>query len=337
MPWHCTIPRILSGRRSVSTWRIGSLPRMPTLSHAGLMPYAPLPSNLSDPLTAVFRDEKRGESERTLAASALAEYLSDQPRDLAGLLMDATEKQYAALYPRVEGRSEQTAPLLEEELSRKPPSVTTGMETTDVDSKVWDKFYKRQANAGVALIRMGRTEKSWSLLKHSPDPSLRSYLVHRLGPLGVEPGLLIAKLDQESDVSIRRALILSLGECEEGRISTAERDVWTTKLLDLYRNDPDPGIHGAAEWLLRQWRNENQIQGIDKELGKLPLPTLRADQGEASSKGNNRRWYINSQGQTMVVVRGPVEFEMGEGKQPASRTHRSQLRHRLQGSHRGAV
>ena len=159
---------------------------------------------------------------------------------------------------------------------------------------------------------MGRTEKSWSLLKHSPDPSLRSYLVHRLGPLGVEPGLLIAKLDQESDVSIRRALILSLGEYEEGRLSTTERDDWTKKLLDLYRNDPDPGIHGASEWLLRQWRNENQIQGIDKELGKLPLPTLSVDQGEASSKGNNRRWYINSQGQTMVIVPGPVEFEMGE-------------------------
>ena len=95
------------------------------------------------------------------------------------------------------------------------------------------------------------------------------------------------------------------------------------KLLNLYRNDPDPGIHGAAEWLLRQWRNENQIQGIDKELGKLPLPTLRADQGEASSKGNNRGWYINSQGQTMVVVRGPVEFEMGE----ASSQHREQIGH----------
>ena len=41
---------------------------------------------------------------------------------LAELLMDATEKQFAALYPSVEGRSEQTAPLLEVELAKKPPS-----------------------------------------------------------------------------------------------------------------------------------------------------------------------------------------------------------------------
>src|SRR6202034_2771025 len=106
--------------------------------------------------------------------SALAEYRSDQPGDLAGLLIAATEKQFAALYPGVERRSERIAPFLEEELGRKPPSVTWVLPTDD--SKAWDKFAKRQANAAVALIRMGRTETSWSLLKHSPDPSLRSYL-----------------------------------------------------------------------------------------------------------------------------------------------------------------
>jgi eukaryotic-like serine/threonine-protein kinase len=290
----------------------------------------PVAKPLKDPLIAVFHDEKRGESERTLAASALAEYLSDQPGDLAGLLMDATEKQFAALYLTVERRSEQTAPLFEQELSRKPPSLTGGIPTagvtggipTDEDSKAWDKFYNRQANAVAALIRMTapggdpRSSKSWSLLRHSPDPSLRSYLVHRLGPLGVEADLLSAKLDEESDVSVRRALILSLREYEAGRLSRAERIDWTTRLLDLYRNDPDPGIHGASEWLLRQWRNENRIQDIDKELGKLPLPPLRAEQGQASSKGNIRGWYINSQSQTMVIVPGPVEFPMGEFQSP---------------------
>ncbi len=229
----------------------------------------PVAKHLIDPLAVIFHDEKRSETERTLAVGALGEYVSDQPDELAELLMDATDKQFTALYPSVERRSDQTAPLLEGELAKKPPSKR-GEYPTDVDNKKWDKFYKRQANAGVALIRMGQTDKLRTLLKHSPDPSLRSYLVHRLGPLGVEPSLLISKLDRESDVSIRRALILSLGEYAEGRLSTNERDAWTMKFLDLYRNDPDPGIHGATEWLLRKLRDENQIQGIDKELGKLP-------------------------------------------------------------------
>ena len=38
--------------------------------------------------------------------------------------------------------------------------------------------------------------------------------------------------------------------------------------------------------------------GIDAELRKLK------DRG-------NRRWYVNSQGQTFAVIEGPVEFRMG--------------------------
>ena len=116
---------------------------------------------------------------------------------MAELLIDASEKPFAALYPSVERRSDQTAPLLEVELAKKPLSQK-GAEPTDVDNKAWETFYQRQATAAVALIRMGRMEESWTLLKHSPDPSLRSYLVNRLGPLGVEPALLIAKLHQEA-------------------------------------------------------------------------------------------------------------------------------------------
>ncbi len=282
----------------------------------------PVSRQLRDPLIAVFRDEKRKESERTLAASALAVYVSDQPEELAELLVDSTERQFTALYPSVERRSDQTAMHVEVELAKKPP-LRRGEIPDDVDNKAWDKFYKRQANAAVALIRMGQTEKLRTLLKHSRDPSLRSYLVHRLGPLRVEPGLLIATLDKESDVSIRTALILGLGEYEEGRLSTDERDAAMKKLIDFYRIDPDPGVHGASEWLLRQWRNEDQIKAIDKELGTLSLPTLSANQGETSSKGNNRRWYINSQGLTMVIFPGPVSFEMGDGKTQ----HREQIGH----------
>ena len=60
----------------------------------------PVGEQLRDPLMAIFRDEKRGESERTQAASALSEYPSEQPDEVTKLLMDATEKQFAALYPK---------------------------------------------------------------------------------------------------------------------------------------------------------------------------------------------------------------------------------------------
>ena len=56
-------------------------------------------------------------------------------------------------------------------------------EKSEPDASVEAKIAlaKRQASIGVALLVMGRGEKVWPLLKHSPDPTLRSFLIERLG------------------------------------------------------------------------------------------------------------------------------------------------------------
>ena len=100
------------------------------------------------------------------------------------------------------------------------------------------------------------------------------------------------------ETSMRRALILALGTYGTEGLSPGEREPLIGKLLDLYRNDPDSGIHGAAEWTLRQWKQQEKLKELDAELMKLK------DWGE-------RRWYVNGQGQTYAVIEGPVEFRMG--------------------------
>jgi hypothetical protein len=81
---------------------------------------------------------------------------------------------------------------------------------------------------------------------------LRSFLIERVAPGGVEARMLWARLDVEKDTSIRRALLLSLGGYGLDRLPPAERQNRLPGILDLYRNDPDPGIHGAARWLLKK-------------------------------------------------------------------------------------
>ena len=100
------------------------------------------------------------------------------------------------------------------------------------------------------------------------------------------------------ETSMRRALILALGTYGTEGLSPGEREPLIGKLLDLYRNDPDSGIHGAAEWTLRQWKQQEKLKELDAELMK------QKDRGE-------RRWYVNGQGQTFAVIEGPVEFRMG--------------------------
>ena len=100
-------------------------------------------------------------------------------------------------------------------------------------------------------------------------------------------------------MSSKRAILLSLGEFGLDRLPETERRSHIPSLLKLYRDDPDPGIHGAAQWLLRQWGAQIEILEIDKALGTGRIQ-------------DQRIWYVNRQGQTMVIISGPVEVSMGE-------------------------
>ena len=176
---------------------------------------------------------------------------------------------------------------------------------------------KRQCNAAIGLLRLKETRKVWPLLTHSPDPRVRTWIIHRLSPMGASPQVLAARLDQEADVSSRRALILALGEYDD--ISPVDQKALSEKLIVLYREDPDPGVHESSEWLLRRWGKQDDIASIDAEFA-------------TSKMESNRRWYINGQGQTMVIIPGPVEFLMGS---PAAendqylqeRLHRQRIGH----------
>jgi serine/threonine protein kinase/formylglycine-generating enzyme required for sulfatase activity len=179
-----------------------------------------------------------------------------------------------------------------------------------------ERLAKRQANAAVALLRMDQSQAVWPLLKHRPDPRVRSYIIHRLSPLGADPQAVIKQLDGERDVSIGRALLLVLGEFGRDHLSAADREALIPKVLQLYRDDYDPGLHGAAEWLLRQWGRQGKIKEFEqewsKDQGKRKEREEQIRQALARDQGRGKgSWYVNGQGQTMVVIPGPVEFLMG--------------------------
>ena len=82
---------------------------------------------------------------------------------------------------------------------------------------------------------MNQPAKVWPLLKHSPDPRVRSYLIHRLGPLGADARAIVKRLDEETDITIRRALLLSLGEYRREGLSLDDRKALLPKLQEMYR------------------------------------------------------------------------------------------------------
>ncbi len=177
---------------------------------------------------------------------------------------------------------------------------------------------KKQANVGVALIVMGRGEKVWKLFEHRQDPTLRSFLIERMGPGGVPAEVLIKQFHLEKDDSVKRAILLSLGgEFGQTHFSKAERDRFLPVVKELFGADDDPGIHGAAEWLLRRWHEDEwlleQILGWANDKQQREKVLSRIKQVREDPVGNaKRRWYVNGQNQTMIVLLPTGIFQRGE-------------------------
>jgi len=218
-----------------------------------------------------------------------------------------------------------------------PPLAASVWHRQLVKEEVKDQLAERQARAAIALVRLGRAAEVWPLLRHSPDPRLRSFIVNWLNPMGADPGLIaaeFARLDSPTtrhpppatqkmdailfhpETSTRRALIQALGTYAIDGLSPGEREPLAAKLLDLYRDDPDAGIHGSVAWTLRRWGQQEKLKAADAELAKLN------DRGD-------RRWFVNGQGQTFALIDGPVEFRMGSPPAEPNRNVNSEIPRRL--------
>jgi formylglycine-generating enzyme required for sulfatase activity len=250
----------------------------------------PLRLVLLDALGAVFRDHSRPDYERLLTTTLLADYADDQPAKLAEMLKDADVEQYGVLLPKLRSAGPEAISSMTEELAREARPGMTDQEK--------ETLAKRQANAAVTVLHLRHPEMVWPLLKHRADPRLRSYIIHLLNPLGVEPEGLSHRLAAEENVTVQRALILALGEYPPIALPAAAREQTRAQLSAMYRDDPDPGIHAAIEWLFRRWGQIDQLKPINEALAGRGLV-------------GGRKWYISRQGQTFAIIPGPVAVDMG--------------------------
>jgi serine/threonine protein kinase len=150
---------------------------------------------------------------------------------------------------------------------------------------------RRHANAAAALVVLGRPGSGLGLLQSSSDPQARSFLIHTLGPAGARPLDLLHHVANTDEPSVRIGLIQSLGEVPAGAWTASSREQAVEELLDLYRNNPDAGIHGSAKWVLRHWSRDADLARADAELKGLERPEFR--------------WRIGRSGLTFVQFEDP--------------------------------
>ena len=163
---------------------------------------------------------------------------------------------------------------------------------------------RRTANVAASLVGLKHATAAWPLLIHGEDPTLRSYLIERLGLPFIDPKILEQRLAEESDISARRALILALASARPDRGPDM-----VPVLTTWYANEADPGIHGAAGYVLAKWGLTSELSKIEKELA-----TGKVEGG--------RRWYLSKSGQTFSVIQEPGAMLLHGGPSGAPVIHR---------------
>ncbi|MHB8897263.1 MAG: SUMF1/EgtB/PvdO family nonheme iron enzyme, partial [Thermoguttaceae bacterium] len=185
----------------------------------------------------------------------------------------------------------------------------SGLELAGMTQDLLMRFRARSAAAWMAV---GNDEAVWPLLKRGAEPSLRTRVIHGVSPLVTGPDDVLARVDRQDDVSVRQAMLLLAGELFGEPTETYDtrsdslmrrrlQDPAIQQVLDRFENDPDPGIHSAAEWLLRQCRQQERVAASARALA-------------SSTPQGERQWYVNGQGLTMVGVAGPAQFLLVEAE-----------------------
>ncbi|MGI9239488.1 MAG: formylglycine-generating enzyme family protein, partial [Verrucomicrobiales bacterium] len=261
--------------------------------------FKPVAVSLVAPLRKIYQDENVS-NPRATAAAALAAYLQNDRGEMLGLLETARGPLQLAAITKVLARNPETKELLADEARRPLPLLA--------DAEAQRAAAQKRARLGLALLGLGLTDQAWPLFQHSPDPETRTQLIHGLADYAIDPGLLISRLEVETDPGIISAILVALDEFDIASIPQPRREAMRPVLEDYYSSAKDAGVRSSAEWLMRRW-------GIADNLAVLDQPLL----GKAPDASRN--WYLTKGGDfTMVLLPTPVAgFEMGSSKTEENR------------------
>jgi len=283
------------------------------IKHAMLDSQDDLSIDLSEEEQFAFRHIK------STAVSKIGEYARESIDILAHVLTDTDSKEFALLFPLLEGQREKAIVCLLAEMTKGSPS-------TDLNAKQSMRHARRSANAAVALCKLGESSKVWPYLQKKPDPSTRTHFIQLYKIHKADPAPLIRQIDSETDGHQRRTLLLCLGQYSEQELAELRLRslIPSVMLLQWYENDPDPGTHGTLRWLLQQWGQQKELARMDSQLatGKVE---------------GHRNWYYTKSGQFMTVINGPVTFQMSSPQSEPGRKPEEKLAHPVTIHHRYAI
>lgn len=257
----------------------------------------PVGSLLVDSLRIRFLQAAgNGQSENHMLQLALAEFCQDDQEQLVSLLKSSGTGHDLFLHKLRQEPSTAIARL---------ESVFVANAPATSNQQQREQLAIERARAGTALILLGQPRLVWPEFEHHPDPTLRSFLIDQLAAWHVDPIVLWKECLQTTSPSVRYALLMALSEYPRETLVAKIGDDFSRSLGRLLLEDPDPGVHSASEWLLRRF--------------KLTQGGSVAESPVIKRSAEKKRWYVDEEGHTMVIINRPGAFVMGSPNDEADR------------------
>ncbi len=224
------------------------------LPQAWVKALQPVHAVLARPLADIIEDHQRSDRERSMATMIYAQCVDHRPELVS---------------------------QLKSRLKTAPPSEST--------SEEYLAWASSRTNVAVALLWMDRFNDARGALQHRGDPTVQTAIIHRVALAGVRPATLLDGMRDETDHSVRQAIVLALGSYGMNQFSTQQRGALIRRLREMYVRESNAGVKNAVQWLLGEWGDESQLEQMDQQLVE----------GQPDSE---RNWYMNAAGQMMIVI-----------------------------------
>jgi formylglycine-generating enzyme required for sulfatase activity len=178
-------------------------------------------------------------------------------------------------------------------LANSPDAAKKALEQRFVASDPKGEAVVRARLAIVALY-LGDSRRAVELCALAANPTPKRVFEETLAAWHAELGELIQAVDRIGIGPLRASVALGIGRASSQGLAEPEQRAVVDTLTRWFKDSPDTGTHGAADWALRQWSVE--------------LPKVEASE----TPPKERDWYVNSLGRTMLKI-PPGKFRMGEG------------------------
>lgn len=249
------------------------------------------------------------------AASFLADLEDEKSAWLLPAILEANLEQFRTLMTAIKRfpRNDVKQNLIKA-VEAEPPSEAT------IETMI--PWASKRANAALAVYLLNEPHHLWQLLGNDGEHTTRALLIDSLSRLPVEAHQLVSGFAAR-DSAQKRAVLFVIGSIGAARWSKEEQRGLINRLdiVSLYRNDPDPGLRAAIDWLLTHWKCREVIE----------------QKSESQPRSiDTARWYTTSQGHTMVVL-GPGQFQMGSPDNEFDRNAAAETLHCKRISRRFAI